>query len=92
MKQQEKKQKSHLDEVMKKVREYDNPAVLARLGQYGIGKSDFEVEMNVYHSDDRRGVPYLTMLVSKGLPKEKQTELALELSQIDSSLCVIFKE
>lgn len=92
MKEMAKKPKSNLDEVMKKVREYDNPAVLARLGQYGIDKGDFEVEMNVYHSEDRRGVPYLTMLVIKRLPKEKQTELAMDLSRIDSSLCVIFKE
>jgi hypothetical protein len=85
------KKHSHLDEVVKKVREYDNPAVLSRLRQYGIGEGDYEVETNIYHSEDKRGVPYLTLLISKALPIEKQADLAMELNQIDSALCVIFK-
>ncbi len=83
---------SHLDEVVNKVRNYDDPRVIARLKHYGIKPGDFEVEMNVYHSEERRGVPYLTMLVHKALPKDKQAELAMELSRLDSSLCVIFKK
>lgn len=91
MKQQAKNQKSNLDEVVKKVRDYDNPAVIAQLKKYGISKEDYEVEMNVYHSEERRGVPYLTLLINKHLPMEKQTELAMDLNRIDSTLCVIFK-
>jgi hypothetical protein len=83
---------SHLDEVVKKVREYDNPAVIARLKHYGIGEADYRVEMNIYHSEERRGVPYLTMLIRKELPVAAQAELAQEISRIDSTLCVIFKD
>jgi hypothetical protein len=92
MKQQEKKQKSHLDEVVRKVRKYDDRAVISRLRHYGVGEGDYEVEMNVYHSEERRGVPYLTMLINKELPEATQAELALDLSRIDSTLCVIFKK
>ena len=86
------KRHSHLDDVVKKIRKYDDPAVISRLRQYGIGEGDYEVEMNVYHSEERRGVPYLTMLINKELPEATQAELALDLSRIDSTLCVIFKK
>jgi hypothetical protein len=82
---------SHLDEVVKKIQKYDNPAVISQLKQYGIGQGDYEVEMNVYHSEDKRGVPYLTLLINKVLPIDKQADLAMELNKIDSTLCVIFK-
>jgi hypothetical protein len=85
------KRHSHLDEVVKKIRKYDDPAVLSRLRQYGIGKDEYEVEMNVYHSEERRGVPYLTLLIKKPMSIEKQADLAMELNEIDSTLCVIFK-
>jgi hypothetical protein len=92
MKQQTKPQKSHLDEIARKVRKYDNKAVIERLKGYGIGEKDFVVEKNVYHSEDRRGVPYLALLVNKALSKEDEAELALAISRIDSTLCVIFKK
>ncbi|MGA9139151.1 MAG: hypothetical protein WBZ29_02945 [Methanocella sp.] len=85
------KKHSHLDEVVKKIRKYDDPAVVSQLRQYGIKEGDYEVEMNVYHSEERRGVPYLTLLINKALPIEKQADLAMELNRIDSTLCVIFK-
>ena len=50
------------------MRKYDDQAVISRLQQYGIGEDDYEVEMNVYHSEERRGVPYLTLLINKVLP------------------------
>lgn len=83
---------SRLDEVVKKVRKYDDARVISRLKHYGIAPGDYEVEMNVYHSEERRGVPYLTLLIHKALPVDKQAELALELSRLDSTLCVIFKK
>ncbi|HUL62214.1 MAG TPA: hypothetical protein VLT35_04055 [Methanocella sp.] len=83
---------SRLDEVVKKVRMYDDARVITRLKHYGIAPDDYEVEMNVYHSEERRGVPYLTLLIHKALPKDKQAELAMELSRLDSTLCVIFKK
>lgn len=92
MKPQLKKQKSNLDEVVRKVQKYDDRAVISRLKRDGIGAGDYKVELNVYHSEERRGVPYLTMLISKELPEAKQAELALDLSRIDSGLCVIFKK
>lgn len=87
-----KEKSSRLDEVVKKVRKYDDARVIARLKRYGITPDDYEVEMNVYHSEERRGVPYLTLLVHKALPKDVQAELAMELSRLDSTLCVIFKK
>jgi hypothetical protein len=91
MKQQMKKKRSHLDEVVRKVQKYDDMAVISRLMRDGIGAADYRVEMNVYHSEERRGVPYLTLLVDKALSEEKQAELAMDLKRIDSTLCVIFK-
>jgi len=85
------KRHSNLDEVVKKIRKYEDPAVISRLREYGIGEGDYEVEMNVYHSEERRGVPYLTLLINKAMPIEKQADLAMELNKIDSTLCVIFK-
>jgi len=82
---------SRLDEAVRRVRQYDNRAVIAQLERYGIAKGDYEVEMNIYHSEDKRGVPYLTLLVRKDLPKERQAELELAIRRIDETLCVIFK-
>jgi hypothetical protein len=92
MKQQMKRQKNNLDEMVRKVQKYDDRAVISRLKRDGISAGDYRVELNVYHSEERRGVPYLTMLIHKELPEEKQAELALDLSRIDSGLCVIFKK
>ena len=91
-KQEMKKRKSHLDEVVRKVREYDDMAVITQLEQYGIAPSDYEVELNVYHSEERRGVPYLALLIRKALPPKQQAELAQAINEIDSTLCVIFKQ
>jgi hypothetical protein len=89
---QAKRSRSSLDEAVRKVRKYDDKAVVERLKSYGIGENDFRVEVNVYHSEERRGVPYLTLLIDKALPKEAQTELAMDLNRIDSTLCVVFRK
>lgn len=72
-------------------RELLNQDVKNKLKQYGIEEHDYRLKMQKYHSEDKAGVPYRALIIKKSLPDEKQFELEMALKDIDSSLCVIFK-
>lgn len=77
---------------MLKQSELLNREVIDKLRQYGIGDADYTVKLGKYHSEERQGVPYRTLVVKKALPGEKQTDLEMDIRGIDASLCVIFKK
>jgi hypothetical protein len=77
-------------DLLKKVKSYDNKDIMNKLSDYGVEKGEYDVKMDVYHSEDRRGVPYLTLVVKKNMPKAMQMDLQMDLLKIDPGLCVVF--
>lgn len=78
------------EEELKKMKNFDNKDVMKKLEQYGIKEGDYDVKINVYHSEEKRGVPYLTLVVNKPLPENDQANLETDIFKIDSGLCVVF--
>ncbi|AFD01072.1 hypothetical protein Mtc_2339 [Methanocella conradii HZ254] len=68
------------------------PEVVEKLKQYDIGDGDYKFKMGKYHGEGREGIPYRMLIIRKGIPKEEQTELEMELKKADETLCVIFKK
>lgn len=72
-------------------REVLSQEIKNKLKQYGIEERDYRLKMQKYRSEDKAGVPYRALIIKKSLTDAKQFELEMELKDIDSSLCVIFK-
>lgn len=73
-------------------RELLDKDVLKKLKQYGIEEKEYRVKLQKYHSQDKEGVPYRALIIKKDLPHAKQFELEMDIKNMDSSLCVIFKK
>lgn len=73
-------------------REILKPEVKNKLRQYGIEECDYRLKLQTYNSEERKGVPYLALVIKKDLPDLAQFDLELELKNIDNTLCVLFKD
>lgn len=68
-----------------------NQYVIDKLKQYGIEENDYRVKMGKHRTEEKVGVPYRT-IINKDILVEKQADLQMELRNIDSTLCVIFRK
>ncbi len=78
-------------DTTRRVGKYDNKDVLKALKKYGIEKGDYEIQLGVHHDEEKRGVPYLSMVIFKRLPKKAEAELQFEILKLDPALAVLFK-
>lgn len=68
-----------------------NQYVIDKLKQYGIEENDYRVKMGKHRTEEKVGVPYRP-IINKDILVEKQADLQMELRNIDSTLCVIFRK
>jgi hypothetical protein len=68
-----------------------NPEVMNKLKQRNIRETDYKLKMGKKHGEGREGIPYRMLIIRKNMPAAEQTELELELRELDETLCVIFK-